>query len=167
MKRQFLYRLLGSFLFLLLVSSSFAQKDTTFTALPSITITSKTTNVSAKLSKAFESTFKGAENPTWYKVSKNYLAEFIMKDMKNKALFPKNGKLIYHIDYGSEKNLPDDVRKTVKSNYGNYNITTAINVKEADTNVWVVNLEDNKNLVVVRVADGGLEEIYNYSKTKL
>ena len=89
----------------------------------------------------------------------------MQNDQKNKALFQKNGYLIYHIVYGKETNMPDDIRKIVKTNYLDYNITSAINVKESGRNIWVVNVEDNKKFILVRVEDGELEEVGNYNKT--
>lgn len=145
----------------LLALSSLAQE---VTPLPPVTVTASS-NVSKKVNTAFKSSFPDALKARWYKMNKNYLVHFIQSDMQNKALFQKNGYIIYHISYGFENNLPDDVRKIVKSNYVDYNITRAVNVKQDNRDIWVVNLETDKKLILVRVEEGALEEVANYEKS--
>jgi hypothetical protein len=89
----------------------------------------------------------------------------MMNDQKNRALFEKNGALVYHISFGFEDNLPGDVKQLVQDNYGDYYIKRAINVEQGDRNIWVINMENNKKLVIVRVEDGSLEEVGNYDKS--
>jgi hypothetical protein len=134
--------------------------------LPDVTVTS-TTNVSKKVADIFKATFPDAENATWSKLNKDFLVDFITKDLKNRVLFQRNGSIVYHIKYGHEKNLPEEVRKLIKSTYSyvDLNITNAINVQEDRRNIWVVNLEDNKKLVVVRVEEGELEEVSSLNKS--
>ena len=162
MKRFFLPKLAVGLLTLFIAGSLYSQE---VKELPPVTITA-TTNVTKKVSNVFQTDFKGALNPKWYKINKDYLVDFIKDDMKNKALYQKNGYRVYHISYGTESNLPDEVRKIVKSNYVDYTITHAINVHQDNRNIWVVNLEDPKHLVLVRVEDGALEEVGSYNKQK-
>lgn len=63
----------------------------------------------------------------------------------------------------TEANLPDGVRKLAKSNFVEYNITNAINVEQDQRNIWVINMEDRKN-VIVRVENGEVVEVGNYDK---
>lgn len=146
---------------LFFASGVLAQEVTT---LPAVTITASS-NVNKKVTDAFKTSFADATNKRWYKMNKNYLVHFIRSDMQNKALFHKNGYLVYHIMYGFENNLPDDVRKAVKSNYVDYDITRAVNVKQDRRDIWVVNLETDKKLILVRVEEGAIEEVGNYDKS--
>lgn len=169
MKNQYsVLRFSMALLFLFFAGSLYAQVDTTKTdsikTLPPIVVTSKV-NVEAKVTEAFDKQFKDAVDPQWYKLSKNYLVKFIQNDMTNNALYKKNGRMVYHIAYGQERNLPDDIRTLVKNSYGDYNIISAVNVHQDDRNVWVVGLEGMKKLVQVRVEDGQLEEVGNYDKS--
>jgi hypothetical protein len=93
------------------------------------------------------------------------MVDFMSEDQKNKALFQKNGSIVYHLTYGYEKNLPEDVRKLVKGNYVEYEILNAINVEQDNRNIWVINVQNDKKLVVVRVEGGQLEEVYNYDRS--
>lgn len=160
MKSKFFSHAAIALLCIAITSSIYAQEQT----LPPVTVTT-TSNVNKAVSKSFQSTFKEATNAQWYKVDRDYLASFMMNDQKNHALFQKNGYLIYRITYGKESNMPDDVRKIVKTSYLDYNITSAINVKESGRNIWVVNLETDKKLILARVEDGELEEVGNYDKS--
>ncbi len=160
MKAKVISGLVGGLFFMLLCTSSFAQEK----MLPPVTVTAKS-NVSKAVTKSFEESFKDATNTQWYKVNRRYLADFMMKDQQNRALFQKNGAIIYHLTYGFENNLHDDVRKLVKSNYVDYNITRAINVHQENRNIWVINIEDNKKIILVRVEEGALEEVGNYDKS--
>jgi len=151
-------------LFLLLCAGSLQAQDTTVKTLPTVTVTS-TANVNQKVSNAFNASFKDAVSPTWYRLDKDYLVKFITGDMNNTALFKKNGALVYQISYGHESNLPKEVRHLVKSNYVDFNIVQAINVKEYNRNIWVVNLEDDKKLIIAKIEEGALEEVSNLDKS--
>lgn len=163
MKRLSFLRLCGG-LFLLLIAGSVQAQQNGIKTLPNVTVTS-TASVNQKVSDAFNASFKDAVSATWYRLNKDYLVEFITGDMNNRALFKKNGSLIYQISYGHENNLPKDIRRMIKSNYVDYNIVQAINVKEDNRNIWVVNLEDDKKLIIARVEDDALEEVGNYNKS--
>ena len=160
MKKKFSFRLLVSLLFLIFGSQLFAQD---IKELPSVTVTSSS-NVNEKVTKSFKSYFSDVTNASWSKINRNYLVKFIMNDQKNTALFAKGGSLIYHITYGHEKHLPDNIRKLVKSNYVDFNIVSAIKVVQYERNVWVVTLEDSKKIILVRFEDGEMEEVNNLDK---
>ncbi len=83
---------------------------------------------------------------------------------KNRALFTKRGNMIYHISYGYENNMPDELYKQVRTAYFDYDITRAIKVTEADRVIWVINLEDSKTIIIARVEGGELEEIRRLNK---
>jgi len=162
MKHVSFLRLCGG-LFLLLITGSLQAQDNSIKSLPTVTVTS-TASVNKKVFDAFNDSFKDAVSPTWYRLDKDYLVKFITGDMNNTALYKKNGTMVYEISYGHESNLPKDVRRLVKSNYVDFNIVQAIQVKEYNRNIWVVNLEDDKKLIIARVEEGGLEEVSNLDK---
>jgi hypothetical protein len=144
--------ILGMVILCLMVSSVSAQIE-----LPEVKITG-IRNVPAKVDEAFKSTFKNGQDPVWYNANKNFLVKFINNDMRNNALFRKNGNMIYNISYGYEKDLPENVSTLVKNKYDDYNVVVAFNVKQDNREVWIVNLENEKNNVTARVEDGVLNE---------
>lgn len=166
MKHNFCIYFITGILLLSLTSNAFAQVDTMKT-LPAITVYSNTSsaNISQQVVQAFQKEFKDATNTRWYQLNKNYLVTFIQNDLNNRALYKKSGQQIYHISYGTEQNLPQDVLQLVKRSYDDYNITRAINVHQEGRNIWVVNLEGLKKLKIVRVEDGEIEEVESYQKT--
>jgi hypothetical protein len=84
----------------------------------------------------------------------------------NHALFTKGGEFVYHISFGHEKNMPEDVRDAVKSVYYNYEITRAIKVTDGHRLAWIVNLENAKHLVLARTENGEVEEIQRLKKSQ-
>lgn len=162
MKHVSFSRLCGG-LFLLFIACNLQAQQTGIKTLPNVTVTS-TASVNKKVSDAFQASFKNAVSPVWYRLDKDYLVEFITGDMNNRALFRRNGALVYEISYGHESNLPKEVRHLVKSNYVDFNIMQAINIKENNRNIWVINLEDDKQFIIARVEEGALEEVSNYDR---
>lgn len=160
MKTCIITRVYSSLLAALLTTAALAQD---VKPLPAVVVTSAS-NVNEKVIQSFKGTFKDAIDPIWYRLDKNYLVKFIMNEQKNTALLNKNGRLIYNIGYGFEKDLPTDISDLVNGSYGDYKILHAIHVNENNRSIWVVNLEGLKKLIVVRVEDGELEEVGNYVK---
>jgi hypothetical protein len=135
-------------------------------SLPPVIVKATTTKVSGKIWKGFSKYFNEAEMPmSWYRVNKNYLVKFMIYDEQNRALFSKKGKLIYHISYGYEKNLPPEISAMVKEAYSDYNVTRAIKVDEAGRTIWVVNIETASIIKLLRIEDDEMEEVQNMQKS--
>lgn len=147
------------------VNYAFAQqpKDK---MLPVVTITASGTNVNAKVRKAFERSFKDAQNLRWYEVNQNLLVKFIQNDQEHNALFNKRGNIIYDVSYGYEKDMPTAIRQQIKSHYYDYKIMRVFNVKQDSRNIWVINLEDDNNLIFARVEGGDMKEVNRFKKNE-
>ena len=154
-------RLSGCLLAVLLTAGAIAQD---IKPLPPIIVT-PSSDITEKVIHSFKGSFKDGLDPVWYRLDKNYLVKFIMNEQKNTALFNKNGRLLYNIGYGMEKDLPQKISDLVKGNYGDYEIQYVIHVTENNRSIWIVNLAGLKKLVVVRIEDGELEEVGNYLKS--
>jgi len=163
MKTQIISRISGCLLSILFASSSFAQSN--YIALSPIAISGVNLKVSEKIQTEFYKSFTNAENVKWYEQDKKILATFSMNEMGHRTLLNKKGGVIYHISYGSEKNLPAEVRKIVKSTYFDYKITMAVKVEEDNRTIWVVDMEDDKTLITVRVEDNEMEEVRKLQKS--
>jgi hypothetical protein len=145
-----------------LTNTLYSQVDTMRT-LPPVIIYAKS-NVTEAVTAAFEKRFKNASDERWFKIDKNFLVSFITGDLKNNALFKQNGRMVYHIAFGNEKNLPQVIKDQVMGEYADYNITTAAEVHIGNRDVWVINLEGMKKYVTVRVEDGELQEVQTFTK---
>lgn len=146
-------------------SNCLAQDTIPIKTLPGITVTAKTKRIPEKVWHSFMKYFGEGEDPRWYQLNKDYLVKFMLDEEQNNALFTKRGHLIYNIAYGYENSLPSELRKQVKSSYFDYNITRAVKVSEADRLIWVINLEDAKELILVRLENGEMEEVKRLKKT--
>lgn len=160
MKTKLILLLLAAFFG---TGSLLAQGIDSVTNLPTLTVTSGTI-VNKEIDKVFRKTFPDALNLKWYEVNKFYLVKFIENDVKQHALFTKNGVMKYNISYGNENHLPADMLTKIKEAYNEYNITRVANVKEAGRNIWVINLDNMKHLVLVRMEDGEMEEVKKIEK---
>src|SRR4030095_4514859 len=118
----------------------------------------------AKIDKALNGYFKNATNIRWYEIKNNYVVKFKLNGHENRALFTKNGNLVYHITYGTEVLLPADVRSLVKSEYYDQKITKVLKVNQDQRTIWVVHMEDEKEFILARVEDGQLEETKRMEK---
>ncbi|HKO82490.1 MAG TPA: hypothetical protein VJU78_18900, partial [Chitinophagaceae bacterium] len=139
MKKQLLSCICVGLAYILPVNSSFAQEQS-FKELPPITITANASKVSinAKINSAFEQFFKNASHITWYEIDKKFLVKFIQNDQVNRALFTRNGQLVYHISYGFETHLPPEVRHLVKSKYYDHSIVRVLKVDQDKRSIWVI-----------------------------
>ncbi len=167
MKKKLTYIVSGIVASMISFSISIAQADG-FKELPLVTITASTStvNVNAKINRAFSQFFQNTTNLRWYEVEKKLLAKFIMNDRENRALFTKNGELVYHVAYGAETSLPSEVRQLVKSKYYDQTITRVLKVNQDRRTIWVIRLEDAKDHIMVRVEDMELEETQRLHKAK-
>ena len=167
MKHQF-FNLIGSGLVSIATVSNSLSQEGTIKELPAITITASSSSavISAKINKAFNQFFAGATSLRWYEIDKKFLVKFIMNDQENRALFTKNGQLVYHITYGTEGFLPKDVRHLVTAKYYDQKITRVLKVEQNERKIWVISLEDAKDIIMARVEDMELEETQRMTKTK-
>ena len=114
-----------------------------------------------KVQRSFISYFGEAAENNWSMAGKYFLNCFNVDGLLTYAWFTKNGKLINVTTYGTEKDLPADVRKIVKREYYDYKIAVAIEVKENNRDIWVVQLDNASEQIAVKIEDGEMEEVQN------
>jgi hypothetical protein len=90
----------------------------------------------------------------WYKTSQGYIAEYAAGPVKARFVYNQKGDWIYSILTYGQKGLPEEVRKLVRSEYYDYEITWVKEVNEEDVVVYVVHLEDEASWKEVAVQDG-------------
>ena len=74
--------------------------------------------------------------------------------------------MIYSICYGTEKDLPTNIRKMVKSVYYDYTINMTMQVNEHNRTIWLVLLEDSDKFLTVRIDNDEMEEAQQLDKIK-
>ncbi|HVG40103.1 MAG TPA: hypothetical protein VM888_00730 [Chitinophagaceae bacterium] len=140
------------------INPNLTLSNNDFSASESVTIDEK-----SKLQKSFNSYYKKASDVTWYRSNKNYQANFNNDGRKCRAMFDKQGIMYYAITCGSEKDLPKETRKMIKSTYVDFEIGDILEVSSQDKTALLVYLKDDQDIVIARVVDDGLDEYARYS----
>jgi hypothetical protein len=181
MKITFISRTSLTLLSMLILLNSFAQKteDKSEFAYPppseisngpvsysnGIISNPENENVSEKVLKHFNRKFTNAGNIKWEQAGDNFLATFSTGETTTTSLFDKKGRMIYSVSYGSEKQLPADVKNMITNTYENYTITGVAKVLQDDRKIWVAKLTGKFDYVTARVEDGEIEEVENFQKS--
>ena len=118
--------------------------------------------VRAKVMRTFLQYFEKATEVHWNLSDNRYLASFKNEGRMCKALFDYSGALLYFIQYVTEKDLPRDVRKQLRSEYAGFKIEAVTEYDANNMKAWIVNLQNSENLIVVRVTDNSLDELHRY-----
>jgi len=132
------------------------KEDTAFTSIK-ITVRNN-----IRLVRSFLQYFDNATNERWDTLGNNFLVKFNIKNKQARALFSNNGRLIYSILFGTEKDLPTELRYRVRSAYFDYHITRSIEVQENRRTIWIVEMADHDKRLTVRVEDNEMEEVQRY-----
>jgi len=122
------------------------------------------TVVAKKVSDSFDLLFKGAVASEWTAFNKNFIVNFNLDNQKSKAEFTDNGRLLYLIVYGHEKEMPADLRNIVKNSYFDYAINSTVKIKFEGRIFWIINLEDVNQFIVLRVEDDDMDVIKKIKK---
>lgn len=121
--------------------------------------------VNEKVLKNFNKQFRDADNVKWEQEDDNYMAKFIRNEITTNSLFDTKGRLIYTINFFSEKKLPANSKKMLSNKYDQYHITSAAQVLIDNRNIWIVKLAGKTNFIALRVEDGEMSEIENFKRT--
>jgi hypothetical protein len=100
----------------------------------------------------------------WYKSSQGYVAEYAAGPVKARFVYNQKGDWVYSILTYGPKGLPEEVRKLVRSEYYDYEITWVKEVNEEDVVVYVVHLEDEASWKEVAVQDGEIRVLKTLCK---
>lgn len=125
--------------------------------------------IGKKVQKTFAKKFGSSNSVNWSQLGKkDYLAQFELEGKKTHALFTNNGFMVYAVTYGTAADAPKDVRNILRSVYPQMEMGATFQVRYkgpsytnswTDQTAWVVNLEDENNIVVARVVDGIIDEL--------
>jgi hypothetical protein len=178
MKKYLFVNLAGTFLALAVTATPFAQNSNSpfrpdlKNPIPEFSENFKGNHVTydpvvnSKVLNAFAVTFRNVADATWYEVDQKFLARFNKDGRECSALFNPKGMLLYNIAYGTEKHLPNDVRKLVRTNYFDHEMIYTAEVNSLGKTAWVIKLQDANSIIVVKVVDGEMEETEHFSRLK-
>jgi len=114
--------------------------------------------------KDFQRSFKDITNEQWSKLSDGYVASFTADSMQTRVAYNRKGGWEYTMYYYSEKKLPRDVRSMVKSVYYDYTILQVVEIHLDNQPVYIVYMQDETHLKTIRVYDGEMETVQDYTR---
>lgn len=170
--------ILGSLLLMLTASNTFSQADSRESndayALAVVkdrgsnfiekTTADPSSLVSVKVKKMFDKNFLGATGLRWEVNGKELEAIFWKDGLLTYALFKKSGSLNCSVIFVPEQKLPGDLRQMVKSKYSDYAITFAAEAKFPNRKIWILNLENQKQILTLRSEDDNVELVQTAKK---
>ena len=116
-------------------------------------------SINAKAVKDFQARFSGADNAQWFTDRNGFVSYFIKDGYGDRAFYDKKGHWQYSLIFYKEDKLPRDVRSSVRSIYFDMNITLVEEVQTPNGKVYIVHLEDQSNIKILKVNDEGEIEI--------
>jgi hypothetical protein len=123
-------------------------------------------NINMSAMRDFTTKYKDVNNASWYEANGGYVAKFTAGEATTTVTYKKNGEWFYTITGYSEKKMPKEVRALVKSTYYDYTIVNIeeIQVPNKDNNIFLVNVQDATTIKVIRVCDGEMQVLHDYTK---
>jgi hypothetical protein len=101
----------------------------------------------------------------WYKISDGFVAEFEEPGIKNSVYYDNRGNWCGSIRfYLSEKVLPEDIRRLVRSTYLDYAIRWVNEIKKSDMLIYNVHIESDTLMKDLLIQDDEIREWKTLSK---
>lgn len=104
------------------------------------------------------------KDEAWYKLPVGYLATYTDERGENRFVYDPKGRWLYSICTCTEKQIPLDVRKLVRSTYYDYSIGWVKEIKQDEGVVYAIHLEGEKEWLDLAVQDGEMKVLKSFSK---
>lgn len=117
-----------------------------------------------KTIKAFNRDFNGITNVQWTTDKNQFVASFTKEGVRNNIWYSKGGNMLYSLlSYGPDK-LPAREQQVVRNEYRDFKITSVDEVHQNNITVYVVHLENDRNIKLITICDGAANEYRSYKK---
>ena len=113
--------------------------------------------INSRAIKDFKKSFKLPAAEQWFKIENGFIVKFIKDDIQHRVDYDSKGNWKATTRYYSEKQLPKEVRSQVKSVYYDYTITSVQELTFPEHHVYLVNMEDEKTILIIRICDGEMD----------
>lgn len=90
----------------------------------------------------------------WFRLNAGFLAEFTEGGILNREVYDKWGRWLYSIREFTEKELPKEVWRLVKSTYYEYNIGVVKEVQQPFMLAYIVHIDNEEGWKDLIVKDG-------------
>jgi hypothetical protein len=121
--------------------------------------------ISKRALKNFTASFKTAEAVKWFTIPDGFIAYCSINHQPSKLYYDRQGNWRYTTRTYEEKELPADIRATVKRTYYDYTIYGVQEIQAADKMVYIVYLKDDNTIITLKVCEGEMEEIQHFKNT--
>ena len=121
--------------------------------------------ISKRALKNFAAGFKAAEAVKWFTIPDGFIAYCSINHQPSKLYYDRQGNWHYTTRVYEEKDLPAEVRATVKGTYYDYTICSIQEIQAADKTVYIVYMKDDNSIITLKVCDGEMEEIQHFKNT--
>jgi hypothetical protein len=125
---------------------------------------SRMNEVNMKAVRHLADAFPAAEQVKWYTVKDGFMAYLMVGGFKVRAGYDNKGNWLYNMRTYAEKYLPAAVRKIVKGEYYDYNITVAVEIKKSSGIIYIVHLSNETHFLKLKVCDGQMEEMEMFDR---
>jgi len=109
--------------------------------------------------------FPNASSESWTKTKNGFAIRFTANNIQQLVFLTKRGNVIASIKYYSEKELPADVRMTIRYGYPDFSIKTAQEINAANKTAYLVTIEDATSWKRIRVVDGEMDIYEEFKKS--
>jgi len=137
------------------LASSATVKAPSATAAGTSSANTASSTISLRAMKDFKSRFTNAKDELWFPINTGFVAYFKEDGFQQRIYYDKKGRWEASMRDLTEKQLPRDVRAIVKSSYYDFTITLARVIEVPDHKVYIIHLEDENNILIVRVSEFG------------
>lgn len=123
--------------------------------------------VNPKAVRHFEKKFKGVSNAQWMTLKDGFMARFKSNDITERVFYNFNGTLAGTLKGYTSDKMADEILRMVKDSYNGYAITyvdEAEIVKVPGITAYIVHLQGNQDLKVVRFCDDEMDVIFDSEK---
>jgi hypothetical protein len=118
--------------------------------------------VLSKVIYTFLNLYGEPKDVLWNLDNNRYQATFGKSGKRCRAYFNTGGAWLYSLIERAEQDLPRNVYRSLKATYIDFAITSVTEHSTPKFHVWVVNLTDKDNLVVVEATRDNITELHRY-----
>ena len=126
----------------------------------------KAMKANMKATNDFNRTFKNAEDAKWSTEKGLIIVSFKKGELRSRSVYNQNGRRLYTILNYYEDGLPIDIRKSVRANYPDLNVTLVQEILENDIQVYKIHLEDATRIKHILIFEGEITEYADFKKSK-
>ncbi|TKK71543.1 hypothetical protein FC093_00515 [Ilyomonas limi] len=123
-------------------------------------------NINIQVIRDFINNYKEANNEAWYSTGDAFVAKFSIGRVSTTVTYKKNGEWLYTIKNYFENDMTKELRTLVKSSYYDYQIVKIeeIEVPRKERSIFLIYVQDTKKIIILRVYDGEMEVLHNYTR---